>query len=81
MIQASGGEVPTSCALEDLGICDSKPLALSRFPGGPHQLVSLALSLPEDPPGDPVMSHESFLSSLRGIIEGEQEISLVPGQP
>lgn len=27
------------------------------------------------------MSHASFLSSLRGIIEGEQEISLVLGQP
>lgn len=73
-------EVPTSCSLEDLGICDPKPLAQSCFLGGPHQPVFL--QCPSQPIllGTQVMSHAPFLS-LRGLIEGEQEIGLVLGQP
>lgn len=40
IIQAAGREVPTSCAPEDLGIWNPKPLALSLLLGGPHQPVS-----------------------------------------
>lgn len=65
---------------EDLVICDPKLVAHSHFWRAP------TASLPTLPPpslipsGDPVIIHVPFWS-LRGLIEGEQEISLVLGQP
>lgn len=76
IIQASGGDSPTSCSQED-----PKPLALSLFLGGPRQAVSPLCPSQQILLGDPVMSHVSFLSSLRGLIEGDQDISLIAEQP
>lgn len=55
-------------------------MAHSHFFGGPQQPVSLLCPTKPNSPGDPVIIHVPFLS-LRGLIEGEQEISLVLGQP
>lgn len=78
------GSYPLSCSLDDPGICDPpspKPLAHFHFLGGPHQPASLLCSSQLILPGTPPLRHVPFLSSLRGLIEGEQEISLVPSQP
>ena len=73
-----GLEAPISP--EDLVICDPKLVAHSHFLGGPHQPVSLLCPSKPNSPGDPIIIHVPFLS-LRGLIEGEKEISLVLGQP
>lgn len=73
-----GLEAPISP--EDLVICDPNLVAHSHFLGDPHQPVSLLCPSKPNSSGDPTIIHVPFLS-LRGLIEGEQEISLVLGQP
>ena len=73
-----GLEAPISP--EDLLICDPNLMAHSHFLGDPHQPVSLLCPSKPNSSGDPTIIHVPFLS-LRGLIEGEQEISLVQGQP